>query len=35
MCPVVLTRGTDQAPMSTRFQMRDDEGVVRIIPLVS
>jgi hypothetical protein len=31
MCPVVLTRGTDQAPMSTRFQMRDDEGVVRAL----
>ena len=29
MCPVVLTRGSDQSPMSTRFQMRDDESVMR------
>ena len=29
MCPVVLTRGADQAPVSTRFQMREDESVMR------
>ena len=29
MCPVVLTRGADQMPMSTKFDMRGDEGVVR------
>ena len=29
MCPVVLTRGADQSPVSTRFQMRDDESVMR------
>lgn len=29
MCPVVLTRGADQMPMSTKFDMRGDEGVIR------
>jgi len=29
LCPVVLTRGTDQMPVSTKFEMRNDPGVVR------
>lgn len=29
MCPVVLTRGTDQAPVSTRFEQRGDPSVMR------
>ncbi|KAF5843023.1 DNA repair helicase [Dunaliella salina] len=29
ICPVVLTRGADQMPMSTKFEMRADSGVVR------
>lgn len=29
LCPVVLTRGTDQMPVSTKFDMRNDPGVVR------
>ena len=28
LCPVVLTRGTDQMPLSTKFEMRSDAGVV-------
>ncbi|KAK9867834.1 hypothetical protein WJX84_011959 [Apatococcus fuscideae] len=28
LCPVVLTRGTDQMPMSTKFEMRSDAGVI-------
>lgn len=29
MCPVVLTRGTDQSPVSTKFDQRGDVGVMR------
>jgi DNA excision repair protein ERCC-2 len=29
MCPVVLTRGADQAPVSTKFDARGDDGVLR------
>ncbi|KAL6748525.1 hypothetical protein V8C86DRAFT_1139607 [Haematococcus lacustris] len=29
ICPVVLTRGTDQMPVSTKFEARGDPGVVR------
>ena len=29
LCPVVLTRGADQLPVSTKFDMRHDPGVVR------
>ena len=29
MCPVVLTRGSDQMPVSTKFEMRDDDNVIR------
>lgn len=29
MCPVVLTRGADQMPVSTKFDMRGDAGVIR------
>ena len=29
MCPVVLTRGADQQPMSTRFEQRGDPSVMR------
>lgn len=29
MCPMVLTRGSDQLPVSTKFDMRSDPGVVR------
>jgi len=29
LCPVVLTRGADQMPVSTKFDMRGDAGVVR------
>ena len=29
MCPVVLTRGSDQMPVSTKFDMRSDDGVIR------
>lgn len=29
LCPVVLTRGTDQLPISTKFDMRNDPQVVR------
>lgn len=29
LCPVVLTRGADQLPVSTKFDMRNDPGVVR------
>lgn len=29
LCPVVLTRGADQMPVSTKFEMRNDAGVVR------
>uniref|UniRef100_A0A061S9A5 DNA 5'-3' helicase n=1 Tax=Tetraselmis sp. GSL018 TaxID=582737 RepID=A0A061S9A5_9CHLO len=29
ICPVVLTRGSDQMPVSTKFEMRSDPGVVR------
>jgi DNA excision repair protein ERCC-2 len=29
LCPVVLTRGADQAPVSTKFDMRDDPQVTR------
>ena len=29
LCPVVLTRGADQQPMSTKFDMRTDPGVIR------
>ena len=29
MCPVVLTRGSDQSPVSTKFEMRDDDNVIR------
>lgn len=29
LCPVVLTRGTDQLPVSTKFDMRNDPQVVR------
>lgn len=29
LCPVVLTRGADQALMSTKFEMRRDENVIR------
>ena len=28
ICPVVVTKGSDQAPVSTRFAERDDIGVV-------
>lgn len=28
LCPVVLTRGTDQMPLSTKFEMRSDAGVI-------
>ncbi|KAJ7531329.1 hypothetical protein O6H91_14G040900 [Diphasiastrum complanatum] len=29
LCPMVLTRGSDQLPISTKFDMRSDPGVVR------
>ncbi|KAJ4843251.1 hypothetical protein Tsubulata_035368 [Turnera subulata] len=29
ICPMVLTRGSDQLPVSTKFDMRSDDGVVR------
>lgn len=29
LCPVVLTRGADQLPVSTKFDMRHDPGVIR------
>ncbi|KAK9001910.1 hypothetical protein V6N11_024605 [Hibiscus sabdariffa] len=29
ICPMVLTRGSDQLPVSTKFDMRSDPGVVR------
>ena len=29
LCPVVLTRGSDQMPVSTKFDMRNDPQVVR------
>ncbi|CAH8336893.1 unnamed protein product [Eruca vesicaria subsp. sativa] len=29
ICPMVLTRGSDQLPISTKFDMRSDPGVVR------
>jgi DNA excision repair protein ERCC-2 len=29
MCPVVLTRGADQSAVSTAFDMREDENVIR------
>ncbi|GLI64983.1 hypothetical protein VaNZ11_008408 [Volvox africanus] len=29
LCPVVVTRGADQMPMSTKFEMRGDPGVMR------
>ncbi|KAK6937520.1 DEAD2 [Dillenia turbinata] len=29
ICPMVLTRGSDQLPISTKFDMRSDSGVVR------
>lgn len=29
LCPVVLTRGADQMPVSTKFDMRKDEHVIR------
>ena len=29
MCPVVLTRGGDQQPISTRFEQRGDPSVMR------
>ncbi|KAG2438141.1 hypothetical protein HXX76_005750 [Chlamydomonas incerta] len=29
LCPVVVTRGADQMPLSTKFEMRSDPGVMR------
>ena len=29
MCPVVLTRGSDQSPVSTKFEQRGDPSVMR------
>lgn len=29
LCPLIVTRGTDQLPVSTKFDMRSDPGVVR------
>ena len=29
MCPVVLTRGSDQMAVSTKFDMRNDDNVIR------
>ena len=29
MCPVVLTRGSDQSPVSTKFEQRGDPNVMR------
>ncbi len=29
LCPLVVTRGADQLPLSTKFDMRSDPGVVR------
>ena len=29
MCPVVLTKGSDQSPVSTKFDMRGDDNVIR------
>ncbi|GFR48544.1 hypothetical protein Agub_g10443, partial [Astrephomene gubernaculifera] len=29
LCPVIVTRGADQMPMSTKFEMRSDPGVMR------
>lgn len=29
LCPAILTRGADQMPLSTKFDMRDDPNVVR------
>ena len=29
LCPVVLTRGSDQLPVSTKFDMRSDPAVIR------
>jgi len=29
LCPVVLTRGSDQMAVSTKFDMRDDDNVIR------
>lgn len=29
LCPVVLTRGGDQLPVSTKFDMRSDPQVIR------
>lgn len=32
LCPVVLTRGADQMPVSSKYEMRKDETVVRCAP---
>lgn len=29
LCPLIVTRGADQLPISTKFDMRSDPGVVR------
>ncbi len=29
MCPVVLTRGADQTAVSTAFEVREDDNVIR------
>ena len=29
LCPVILTRGADQMPVSTKYEMRKDEHVLR------
>ena len=29
ICPVILTKGADQMPVSSAFEMRNDPGVVR------
>jgi DNA excision repair protein ERCC-2 len=29
ICPMVVTRGSDQTPLSTKFESREDPGVVR------
>ena len=29
ICPMVITRGSDQSPVSTKYELRGDEGVVR------
>jgi DNA excision repair protein ERCC-2 len=29
ICPMIVSKGADQTPLSTKFDMRSDEGVIR------